>query len=243
MTQINPHDTEQWKAELKSFADDDRIKILSSFFKTGKGEYGEGDIFIGLYVPLNRKVSKRYFDLPLEQIEILLTDKIHEFRLAALLALVEAYKKSKNDIHKKNSIIEFYLAHTANINNWYLVHLSAPYIIGNHILSPGDDSIALKLAASSSMWEQRMGIVSTMTPIRHGRFDTTFTIANQMLNHKDDLIHKATGWMLREIGKKDLSALESYLQQKAHLMPRTMLRYAIERFPPEKRTYYLSMRK
>ena len=216
---------------------------MSSFFKTGKGEYGEGDIFIGLYVPLNRKVSKRYFDLPLEQIEILLTDKIHEFRLAALLALVEAYKKSKNDIHKKNSIVEFYLAHTANINNWDLVDLSAPYIIGNHILSTGDDSIALKLAASSSMWEQRMGIVSTMTPIRHGRFDTTFTIANQMLNHKDDLIHKATGWMLREIGKKDLSALESYLQQKAHLMPRTMLRYAIERFSPEKRTYYLSMRK
>ena len=175
MAQINPHDTEQWKAELKSFADDDRIKILSSFFKTGKGEYGEGDIFIGLYVPLNRKVSKRYFDLPLEQIEILLTDKIHEFRLAALLALVEAYKKSKNDIHKKNSIVEFYLAHTANINNWDLVDLSAPYIIGNHILSTGDDSIALELAASSSMWEQRMGIVSTMTPIRHGRFGTTFT--------------------------------------------------------------------
>ncbi len=243
MTQTTQHNTEQWKTELKSFANNDKIKILSSFFKTGKGEYGEGDIFIGLNVPLNRKVSKQYFDLPHEQIEILLTDQIHEFRLAALLALVEAYKKCKSDTDKKNSIVDFYLSHTAYINNWDLVDLSAPYILGNHILLIGDDSIALNLATSASMWEQRMGIVSTMTLIRHGKFDTTIAIVDSMLNHKEDLIHKASGWMLREIGKKDCTVLETYLQQNARLMPRTMLRYAIERFSPEQRAYYLSFGK
>lgn len=243
MAQIKSHDTEQWKAELKSFANDDKIKILSSFFKTGKGEYGEGDMFIGLSVPLNRKVSKQYFDLPYEQIEILLTDHIHEFRLAALLALVEAYKKCKGDTDKKNSIVDFYLSHTAYINNWDLVDLSAPYILGNHILLTGDDSIALNLASSASMWEQRIGIVSTMTLIRHGKFDTTIAIVDSMLSHKEDLIHKASGWMLREMGKKNCQLLETYLQQKAHLMPRTMLRHAIERFSPQIRAYYLSLGK
>lgn len=232
---------ENWKNELTSLANPEKAKILSGFFKTGKGEYGEGDIFIGITVPQNREVAKKYFDAPFDVIAELLHSPIHELRISALFALVLKFKKHKDDDTRKQ-IFYFYLANTAYINNWDLVDLSCEYILGEFLLDR-PHNILFTLSESENMWEQRIAIVTTLTFIRKGKFETTLALAEKFLTHPHDLMHKATGWMLREIGKKDADVLRSFLDSHAHLMPRTALRYAIEKFPPEERSRYLSIKK
>lgn len=231
-----------WQEELRQAANPGKIGILSSFFKTGKGEYGEGDLFIGLTVPLNRSISRKYHNEPHEALSAMLTSPIHEFRLAALLALVERARKAKTDVVRHKAIADFYLAHTDHINNWDLVDLSAPQIIGEYMVAAGSCEIAYRLARSSRMWEQRIGIVSTFTLIKHGHFDATLRIAEQLLTHRHDLIHKATGWMLREVGKRDEATLAAFLDAHCTSMPRTALRYAVERLDPTTRKHYMTKR-
>lgn len=236
------NDIDTWKQQLRNVARPEKVKILSSFFKTGKGEYGEGDIFIGIPVPDNRSVSRHYHSMPLDQIKAMLLDPIHEFRLAGLLALVEAYKRAKGNQERCREIVEFYLANTASCNNWDLVDLSSQYIIGEYMTLTGDDSIARRLIMSDSIWEQRIAIVSTLAQVRKGRLETALDMAERMTDTQVDLLQKATGWILREVGKKDEAALCSFLDCHAATMPRTMLRYAVERFSPERRKHYLSLR-
>lgn len=232
---------EKWKSELMILANPEKAKILSRFFKTGKSEYGEGDIFIGITVPQNRAVAKKYLDTQFDDIEKLLHSPIHELRLSALLALVLKFKKHKDDNTHK-SIVDFYLANTSYINNWDLVDLSCLYILGEYLYERPHD-VLFRLSESTNMWEQRIAIVSTLAFIRKGKFDTTLVLAEKFITHKHDLMHKATGWMLREIGKKNTEILRAFLEKHAHNMPRTALRYAIEKFTPKERKHYLSIKK
>lgn len=220
--------------ELMAYSDDDKKVILPRFFKTGKGEYGEGDRFLGVTVPNSRKVAKMFKDVPADVIEILLESEWHECRLCALLILVEQY------CGKREEIVQFYLAHTDGINNWDLVDLSAPYILGHYLLSEEDHSVLYRLAESSVMWEQRIAVVSTLMLIRHGRFADTMTLAEKFLTAEHDLMRKAVGWMLREVGKRDEAMLVEFLERHRKHMPRTMLRYAIEKFPQQRRQYFMS---
>lgn len=229
-----------WQRQLEDAARPEKVKILSSFFKTGKGGYGEGDTFIGLVVPDNRKISKAYFNLPFQEIAEMLSSPIHEFRLAALIALVERYRRCSKDAAARAEIADFYLSHTAGINNWDLVDLSAPQIIGSQMLYSGSTNIADHLAQSSNLWEQRISIVASFTLIKAGKFSLTLRLAEKFLHHKHDLIHKASGWMLREVGKHDQDTLCDFLDKHATEMPRTMLRYAIEKFDTPLRKHYMS---
>ena len=222
------------KKELKRLENPEQARILSKFFKTGKGEYGEGDIFLGIKVPEQRKVAKKYTDLPLKDTQTLLNSKIHEHRLTALLILVDKYQKSDN----KTQIVNNYLKNTKKVNNWDLVDLSAPQILGNYLLDK-NKSILHKLAKSKNLWEKRIAIVSTWTFIRNNQFNDTLKISEILLNDKHDLIHKAVGWMLREVGKKNQALEEKFLKKHYKTMPRTMLRYSIERFDEKKRKFYM----
>lgn len=224
------------KDDLSKLASSQKAKILGRFFKTGKGEYGEGDVFLGLSVPQQREIAKKYPHLTLKELQKLLSSKIHEHRLTALFILMMKYKKSTDS--EKREIFDFYLKNTENINNWDLVDLSAPSIVGDYLLA-NDRSILYKLAMSKNLWEKRIAMLSTYAFIRRGQFTDTLKIAEVLLNDKHDLIHKAVGWMLREVGKKDQNAEEKFLQKHYHQMPRTMLRYAIEKFDEEKRKHYL----
>ncbi len=232
--------TEQIKNSLAEKASFEKSKILSKFFKTGKGEYGEGDIFIGVTVPEIRNVAKKFLDTPLLHIEQLLESPIHEHRMCALLILVEQYHKAKHSIDIRQKIVEFYLNHTSHINNWDLVDLSAPKILGEWLIASPDPNLLDSLSLSSDMWEQRIAIVSTLTQVRHMQYSDTLRLAKRYLTHKHPLIHKATGWLLREVGKKDPDTLLDFLNQHRHQMPRTALRYAIERLSPEQRAYYMA---
>ncbi|MEK6875594.1 MAG: DNA alkylation repair protein [Nanoarchaeota archaeon] len=224
--------------ELNSLANSEKAKKLQRFFKTGKGEYGEGDIFLGVSVPEQRKIAKKYLDTSLEEIQELLNSKIHEERLIVLIILVNQYKKARKDRLKKRQIFEFYLRNTGKINNWDLVDLSAPNIVGD-FLTREDPWILRKMAKSENLWERRIAIVSTAPFIKKRRFGETLAISEMLINDKHDLIHKAVGWMLREIGKRNMNVLEIFLSTRYKEMPRTMLRYAIEKFPEEKRKKYL----
>lgn len=235
-------DIDTWKEQLRAAARPEKVKILSSFFKTGPGEYGEGDIFIGLPVPDNRAISKHYHSLPLEQIAVMLHDPIHEFRLAGLLALVEAYKRARSYQPRCKEIANFYLANLSCCNNWDLVDLSAQYIIGEYMILTDDDSIARRLALSSNTWEQRIAITSTLALIRNYMFTTAIDIAEQLVNSPTDLLQKTTGWVLREVGKRDKQLLCGFLDHHAATMPRTALRYAIERFAADERKHYMALR-
>jgi len=228
------------KKELRSKANSAKAKILQGFFKTGKGQYGEGDIFLGIIVPEQRKIAKKYIDLDLKQIQELLKSKIHEERLTSLLILVTKYKKAEKlkDEKQKQEIFKFYLENTKTINNWDLVDLSAPTIVGNYLLNK-DKKILYKLANSDNLWEKRIAIVSTFGLIKNNQLEETIKIAEILLKDKHDLIHKAVGWALREIGKRDLKELEEFLNTHHKNMPRTMLRYAIEKFDDDKRKRYL----
>ena len=228
---------DQIKTDLSKRSNHEKAKKLSGFFKTGKGQYGEGDIFLGIPVPEQRKVAKRHIDLPLNDIQELLNSKIHEHRLTALLILVSKYGKADNS--GKNKIFSFYLRNTGNINNWDLVDLSAPKIVGDYLINK-DTSILFKLAKSNNLWERRIAILSTFKFIRNNDFEDALSISELLLNDEHDLIHKAVGWMLREIGKRDQETEERFLRKYSIQMPRTMLRYAIEKFDETKRKFYLT---
>ncbi len=214
-------------------ANPEKAKFLSGYFKTGKGEYGEGDIFLGITVPQTRAIAKQFSHLPLNEIKTHLQSKFHEERLTALLILVNNYKKTKS-----KEIVNFYLENTKNINNWDLVDLTAHEIIGNYLLDK-DKSPLYKLANSNNLWERRISIISTFAFIRNNQFDESLKLAKTLLQDKHDLIHKAVGWMLREIGKRDQKILENFLRENYSQIPRTTLRYAIERFPEHLRKKYL----
>jgi len=227
----------QLKEDMEILADPEKAKILSRFFKTGKGQYGEGDIFLGIVVPKQRAVAKKYAGLPLRDIGRLLASTIHEHRLVALLILVNTYKKADEEDREK--IADFYMKHTKHINNWDLVDLSAPNILGEY-LSDKERTVLYRLARSKNLWERRIAIMSTLAFIKNNDFRDTMRIAELLLRDSHDLIHKAVGWMLREVGKRDLKTEEDFLERHCRLMPRTMLRYAIERFDEEKRKMLLN---
>ena len=227
--------------QMMAHADPTQVAGLARFFKTGPGQYGEGDKFLGIKVPVTRAVVKECWkQLDFPALEACIESEYHEVRLAALLALVEIYKQAKRFRVKpgmtgisQQACVDFYLAHTDRINNWDLVDLSCYPLLGEWLL----DELA---RSGKTLWEQRIGMVSTMTFIRHGQLEDTFAIADILLHHPHDLIHKAVGWLLREAGKKDKAALVAYLQPRYQGMPRTMLRYAIEKFPEAERQLYLS---
>ena len=221
-------------------ADATQVAGLSRFFKTGPGQYGEGDKFLGIKFPVTREVVKACWkETTWEDLEECMTSEYHEVRLAALLTLVELFKHNKK---QQKEYIDFYLNHTAYINNWDLVDLSCYPLLGVWLLDK-DRSILYDLARNGkTIWEQRIGMVSTMTFIRNGQIDDTFAIADILLHHPHDLIHKAVGWLLREAGKRDKDALVNYLKPRCKEMPRTMLRYAIEKFPEAERKQFLYFR-
>ena len=223
--------------ELKRHRNPAQEIILRRFFKTGPGEYGEGDQFWGLSVPTVRSILKGFSPISLSVADTLLASPIHEVRFFALAALVRSYEKT--DKETQTSIFDFYLSHTTRINNWDLVDLSAPGIVGKH-LSPGKGRRILgTLLKSALLWDRRIAMISTLEHIRQGHLDTTFWLAEKLLDDPEDLMHKATGWMLREAGKRDPSALTDFIRLHVSNMPRTMLRYAIERFTPAERQHWL----
>ena len=225
------------KKDLQAESDPLKKKGLSRFFKTGKGEYGEGDIFLGVTVPKIRRVAKKYKDVSLDEIRTLLRSLIHEERLTALLILVENFRKA--DEPKKTEIFNLYLKNTKYINNWDLVDLSASRIVGEYLKDKPVD-ILYTLAKSKSLWERRIAIISTFQFIWEGRFAETLKISKILLTDRHDLIHKAVGWMLREVGKRSFKTEEEFLKKHYKKMPRTMLRYSIEKFPEKLRLRYLT---
>ena len=222
--------------ELALHADPEKAVFLQLYFKTGRGQYGEGDIFRGIRIPELRKLGKKYQGIALEDAQRLLESPYHEDRVLALVILI--FKFSKGDEVIKDAIYALYLANTKNINNWDLVDISAEHIVGGFLWDK-DRTLLTGLAKSGSLWERRIAIMATFHFIRKGQFDETLRIALLLLNDREDLIHKAVGWMLREIGKRDVSREEGFLQDRYRQMPRTMLRYAIEKFPEAKRQAYL----
>ncbi|MBZ5675792.1 MAG: DNA alkylation repair protein [Acidobacteriia bacterium] len=222
------------KKELRASADPERAKNLAWFFKTGKSEYGHGDRFIGLTVPTMRRIAHHYIHFPLTDVAKLLASPIHEHRFAALEILVAQYEREKS-----KAIFDFYLKHTKFVNNWDLVDTSAPYIVGQHLLTR-PRKILYGLTKSTNLWERRIAIVSTFAFIKAGEIDDTFAIAKLLLEDDHDLIHKAVGWALRETGKQSAPALLHFLKQNYSALPRTTLRYAIERFPAAQRKRILS---
>jgi 3-methyladenine DNA glycosylase AlkD len=226
--------------KLHYLANIQHAAILSRFFKTGPGQYGEGDVFIGVKVPALRKFAKEFTALSLTDVECLLQSEIHEARLVALLLLI--FQTAKADTKSRKDIFDLYLANTNRINNWDLVDISAPHIVGAYLSNKSRRPL-YKLARSASLWERRISILSTFHFIRQNDFGDTLSIAELLLRDKEDLIHKAVGWLLREIGKRELDIEEGFLKQFHHIMPRTMLRYAIEKFPERKRLTYLKSSK
>ena len=231
--------------EMSALYNDKQAANLSRFFKTGKGEYGEGDKFLGIKVPTTRSIVKKYRkEVSLKEIETLINSKWHEIRLAGFLLLLDLYKesfKTGDKIHTRG-LVDFYLANIQNGNNWDQVDLVAPYILGDWVMiHPEFESLLIDLANKEGyLWHQRVAIVSTLPLIKSQKFDITFLIAAKFIYHPHDLIHKATGWMLREVGKRGgKKELVEFLEKHKYLMPRTMLRYAIEKFSEEERKYFL----
>ena len=226
--------------QLNRHADPAQVEGLSRFFKTGPGQYGEGDRFLGIKVPVTRQVVKECWrGMDFTQLEECLCSEYHEVRLAGLLALVEIFSHAKKEPMLQRECVDFYLSHTAHINNWDLVDLSCYPLLGEWLLDK-DRTILYELAKNGkTIWEQRIGMVSTMAFVRKGQTEDTFAIADILLHHPHDLIHKAVGWLLREAGKRDKEALVSFLASRYRTMPRTMLRYAIEKLPENERRKYL----
>ena len=232
------------KKEIKSAENKKQAALLQRFFKTGKGEYGEGDIFLGLKVPQQRAIAKKY-NLELKDIQHLLDSKIHEYRMIGLFILIDKYKKSdkSKDEKQKKEIFNFYLQNgkKGNINNWDLIDLSSQNIIGSFLLDKKNErQILYKLARSKSLWEKRISVLSTFMFIRYNQFEDSIAIAETLLKDKHDLIHKAVGWMLREIGKRDKKVLIKFLEKHHKIMPRTMLRYSIEKLSEKERKKWMS---
>lgn len=231
------------ESRLKELANPKKAVLLQRFFKTGKGEYGEGDVFLGLVMGENRMLAKEFKDLYFEDIQELLDTNIHEKRMIGILILVDKFNRAKKSCDEKimKKIFYFYLmnASKSRINNWDLVDLSAPNIVGGYLLN-NDRIVLYNLVKSDNLWERRISILSTSAFIRVGEFNDTLQISELLLKDEHDLIHKAVGWMLREIGKRDVLILEEFLKKHYREMPRTMLRYAIEKFNEEKRKRYLN---
>ena len=224
---------------LKKLGNKKHAAISQRFFKTGPGEYGEGDVFIGIRVPVLRKLVKEYSELSVEDAAVLLRSQIHEERLFALLLLVRLF--SKGDDVRRTIIYDTYLENTAFVNNWDLVDSSAEHIVGAYLMDRSK-AVLYRLAESEDMWERRISVISTFHFIKRHEFSETLKVSKMLLFDRQDLIHKATGWMLREIGKRQLQTEESFLKVHYKKMPRTMLRYAIEKFPEQKRQRYLKGR-
>jgi 3-methyladenine DNA glycosylase AlkD len=224
------------REKLHALGDAEKAVVLQRFFKTGPGEYAEGDRFIGVRVPQIRKLVKAHADAPLADIDELLHSAIHEERLLALLLMVQRYQRGTQEERKR--LYQHYLNSTEVINNWDLVDVTAEHIVGAWLFARSRKPL-YKLARSNSLWERRIAVMATFHFIKQHDFAETLQLAEQLLGDEHDLIHKAVGWMLREIGKRDLAAEEAFLQQHYHDMPRTMLRYAIEKFPEERRQAYL----
>jgi 3-methyladenine DNA glycosylase AlkD len=222
---------------LKAAVNPNRAAFLAHYFKTGKGEYGEGDIFLGITVPIRRKIAVQHRNLALADIKTLLESPIHEHRAAALDILAAQYRRA--DGKQRNQIVRFYLSNTRCINNWDLVDASCRPILGEH-LKTNPRAILNKLCHSKNLWERRIAIVSTMSLVWANELDDAFRIAEALLTDKHDLMHKAVGWVLREAGRKDRARLLAFLQTHYARIPRTALRYAIEHFPPDQRKKLLA---
>ncbi|HUI44581.1 MAG TPA: DNA alkylation repair protein [Nitrospirota bacterium] len=222
---------------LRMLADKDKARILRGFFKTGQGQYGEGDVFIGVTVPVLRKLAKEYSNTPVDDVVLLLKSPIHEERMLALLMLIRSYAAGSEAVKKK--IFGRYIANTRYINSWDLVDLSAPNIVGTHLFGKSRKQL-YAFAGSEDLWKRRIAILSTFTFIRQNDFNDTLRLSRLLLKDEHDLIHKAVGWMLREVGKRSRDREEEFLRRHYRRMPRTMLRYAIERFPESARKKYLN---
>ncbi len=229
------------RADLRKKSNKQKAQILQRFFKTGPGEYGEMDIFLGVVVPETRKIAKKYYnEVNLPEIQKLLNSKIHEERLCALLILVEKFQKT--NAKKQKRIFDFYIKNLDRANNWDLIDLSADKIIGKYLLkNPSKRKILRKLAKSKNLWRRRAAIIGTYCLIKNNDFADAIKISEMLLNDGHDLIQKAAGWMLREIGKRSLKTEENFLKKYGKIMPRTMLRYAVEKFPKSKQKFYLNM--
>jgi 3-methyladenine DNA glycosylase AlkD len=225
------------RRHLRTLGDADDAKFLQRFFKTGPGQYGEGDRFLGVRVPDVRRVARAARGLPLGEIERLLEDEWHEVRLLAVILYADAYKRGS--ARERTAIFRSYLRHARRINNWDLVDVSAGHVVGAHLLTRPRKRLDT-LARSRNLWERRIAIIATQAFIRNGEFDDTLRIARVLLRDPHDLIHKSVGWMLREVGNRDRATLEAFLRQHAHDMPRTMLRYAIERLPVAERRRFMA---
>lgn len=235
---------EKIQKDLKDAAGGQLAVKKQRFFKTGPGEYGEGDIFIGVDVPGQRRVAKRYFrGISLDELAELLKDPVHEFRKVALFMLVGKFKKAKKDAGERDKLARFYLDHLDGVDNWDLVDSSAHYILGPWLHEQQDaaltDSVLDTLAANGNLWRERIAVLTTFHFIKQGDFDKTLQLAERFLSHPHDLIHKAVGWMLREIGKRSKDTESGFLRRHCRVMPRTMLRYAIEKFPAGERRLWL----
>lgn len=222
--------------DLKKFGTPVKAKASAWFFKTGKGQYGFGDVFYGVTVPEQRKIAKLYAELSASAIVKLLRNKVHECRLTALFILVDQYKRG--NAQKRMQIVRLYLANRKYVNNWDLVDSSAPYILGDYLLSK-TKKVLYKLACSKNLWDKRIAIISTLAFIRADKYEDTLKISKLLLADEHDLIHKAVGWMLREVGNHSMKTETRFLDKYAAIMPRTMLRYAIEKFPEAQRKHYL----
>ena len=226
------------KQDLQRLRNPKKAKVLQGFFKTGRGQYGEGDIFLGITVLLQRKVARKYLVLKLSGLKELLSDNIHEYRSTALLILIGKYEKANEK--EKAEIFDFYLKNTKSINNWDLVDLSAPKIVGDYLLDKfGERKVLYQFAGSADLWKKRIAILATYAFIKNNQFEETLKISEILLDDEHDLIHKAVGWMLRELGKKNQKMEEEFLKKYYRAMPRMMLRYAIEKFDKRKRDFYL----
>ncbi len=231
---------QQIKEKLFAFADEQKKNVITSFFKTGKGDYSEGDIFLGVTVPQQRKLVDAYQEMPLAELQMLLREPFHECRMTALLFLIKMFKQpEKQDL--RDCYFRFYCSNIQFVNNWDLVDCSAPIVVGEYLLSQKDISLLKQWALHGDLWQQRIAIVATLAFIRVNKFDVTFSLAEILLNHNHDLIQKSVGWMLREVGKRNYNAEYDFLIENGRYkkMPRTMLRYAIERFPESIRQNFL----
>ena len=228
--------------QMMQNADPSQVEGLMRFFKTGPGQYGYGDKFLGIKVPVTRSVVKECWSKTcFDDLEECITSQYHEVRLAALLTLIEIFCHAKKNPELLKKCVDFYLSHTDRINNWDLVDLSCYPLLGTWLLDK-DRTLLYNLARSGkTMWEQRIGMVSTMQFIRHGQTADTYAIAEILIGHKHDLIHKAVGWLLREAGKKNVTELKAWLEPRCHAMPRTMLRYAIEKLPEADRLHFMAL--
>lgn len=226
----------QIRKRLRFFATKEKAALLQRFFKTGPGQYGEGDKFLGVMVPQTRLVVKEFRDAPLAEVVKLLRSPWHEDRLCALLLFVDLFERGDDPLRKK--IYTLYLKNTRYINNWDLVDLSAPKIVGPY-LDGGSRALLYRFVRSKDLWERRIAVLATFPYIRNADFADALSIAEKLLSDDEDLMHKAVGWMLREVGKKDVAVLDGFLKKHYRKMPRTALRYAIERFPEVKRKKYL----